>query len=40
MPYTLDMYGKHHGKMVKYGTYLLGIVVIASMVMAYFAGVF
>lgn len=34
------MYGKHHGKMVKIGSYLLAGVVIASMVLAYFAGTF
>jgi hypothetical protein len=34
------MYGKHHSKFVKIGTYVLGIVVIASMVVAYFAGTF
>ena len=32
------MYGKHHSKVVKYGSYVLGIVVIASMILAFFAG--
>jgi len=32
------MYGKHHNKVVKYGSYVLGIVVIASMILAFFAG--
>lgn len=36
--YTDDMYGKHHNRVVKVGSYILGIVVIASMVLAYFAG--
>jgi len=38
MLYTGFMYGKHHSKFVKIGSYVLGIVVIASMVVAYFAG--
>lgn len=32
------MYGKHHNKIVKIASYTLAIVVIASMVLAYFAG--
>lgn len=31
------MYGKNHNKLVKIGSYVLGIVVIASMIVAYFA---
>jgi hypothetical protein len=38
MPYTRGMYGKHHSKFVKIGSYVLALVVIASMVLAYFAG--
>ena len=32
------MYGKHHSKVVKIGGYVLAIVVIASMILAFFAG--
>lgn len=32
------MYGKHHSKFVKIGSYVLAIVVITSMVVTYFAG--
>lgn len=32
------MYGKHHSKIVKVGSYILAVVVITSMVVAYFAG--
>ncbi|MDB5225120.1 MAG: hypothetical protein JWL87_72 [Candidatus Adlerbacteria bacterium] len=31
------MYGKHHSRVVKIGGYVLAVVVIASMVIAYFA---
>ncbi len=31
------MYGKHHNRVVKIGSYILGIVVIASMIIAFFA---
>jgi hypothetical protein len=31
------MYGKHHSKVVKVAGYVLAIVVIASMMLAYFA---
>lgn len=40
MPYNGSMYGKHHSKIVKVGTYVLATVVIFSMVAAYFAGTF
>jgi hypothetical protein len=38
--YTGGMYGKHHGKIVKIASYALAVVVIASMVLAYFASTF
>lgn len=38
MHYNGRMYGKHHSKVVKIGSYVLAVVVIASMILAYFAG--
>jgi hypothetical protein len=40
MPYNTGMYGKHHNKVVKVGTYVLASVAILSMVVSYFAGTF